>query len=51
VNLEYVFAAYALILFAIFAYVLYFTRRQSKIEREIDELRHLLESGPQEKGH
>lgn len=44
-NLEYVFAAYALILFVIFVYVLSFTRRQSKLERELDELRHLVESG------
>jgi CcmD family protein len=44
VNLEYVFAAYALILFVIFAYVLYFSRRQSKLEHEIEELRRLLEN-------
>ncbi|MCL5110469.1 MAG: CcmD family protein [Chloroflexi bacterium] len=44
-NLEYVFVAYAVILFAIFAYVFSFSRRQSKIERELEELRRALEGG------
>ena len=33
-NLEYVFIAYAVILFAIFAYVYTFSRRQSRLEHE-----------------
>ncbi|MHB1004297.1 MAG: CcmD family protein [Chloroflexota bacterium] len=44
-NLEYVFIAYALILFAIFAYVFSFTRKQRKLEREIDMLRRWVEGG------
>ncbi|MHB1132524.1 MAG: CcmD family protein [Chloroflexota bacterium] len=48
-NLEYVFAAYALILLAIFAYVYTFSRRQSRLERELEELRRVVEGGPEER--
>lgn len=42
-GLEYVFIAYALILGAIFAYMFTVSRRQSRIENEIESLRHVLE--------
>ncbi|MHB1414279.1 MAG: CcmD family protein [Chloroflexota bacterium] len=42
-DLEYVFAAYAIILFAIFAYIFTFSRRQQKIERQIRQLRRLVQ--------
>ena len=42
-SLEYVFAAYALILLALFAYILSFSRRQRRLEREIESLRRVIE--------
>jgi CcmD family protein len=42
-NLEYLFAAYAVITIVIFAYMYSFTRRQKRIEREIQALSRILD--------
>lgn len=48
-GLEYVFIAYALILGAIFAYMFTVSRRQARIENEIESLRQVVE-GQGERG-
>lgn len=42
-NLEYLFAAYTLILAALFLYIYTFTRRQQSVEKELESLRRMLE--------
>ncbi len=42
-NLPYLFAAYAVTWVVFFIYVFFVSRRQRELEREVKELRHVLE--------
>jgi CcmD family protein len=46
-NLNFLFAAYAAVWALLFVYVVVLSRRNRALEREIDELRQLLQRGPQ----